>query len=326
MEKSSNHTTSFDWLFVMLGGLPFFLPAILFLGETELGKNNPVYWYYWVNALISAPHVNSTYWRLTRKIHNDKVAFFFGFPAYLLCAGILILASQRGYLLQALTFINVVQSFHYVRQTYGVYRFYTRRPNQPQSEHRLSYFAFHSAMPLFVFGRWDTLFTVWKGKPSDAIIPMHFPSWFIDGCWALAICGLVVGCVLELRKYFKHKQEFPFTGLTILFTYFAIHAYGFLSVSHYQRGFMAVTIFHAVQYLALVWKTEKPEMRPSLAETNFYFLGFWALIFAAGFGVERLVLPPLTSIWPLFATIALAAVSAHHYWADAVIWKAKVGR
>ena len=57
-------TTTFEWMFVVLGGLPLYLPILLLLGERGLSSNDPIYWYFWVNAAISSPHVWSTYARL----------------------------------------------------------------------------------------------------------------------------------------------------------------------------------------------------------------------------------------------------------------------
>src|SRR6202011_5682994 len=110
--------------------------------------------------------------------------------------------------------------------------------------------------PLFVFGRWDTLYTVWRGIPSNVIIPVHFPPLFMNACWAL-FCGAVgLGLLAEARKMGRGLRSYDPIGLVTMLAFYVIHAYGFLSVSHYQRGFFAVTIFHGVQYLGLLWLLE----------------------------------------------------------------------
>src|SRR6476659_1617167 len=75
-------TSVFDWLFVILGGLPFYLPLLFMLGEQGLSQTNPIYWYLWINAAISSPHVYSTYVRLSRKISERRVRWWVGFPLY----------------------------------------------------------------------------------------------------------------------------------------------------------------------------------------------------------------------------------------------------
>src|SRR5205807_10139645 len=169
-------TPVFDWLFIVLGGIPLFLPFLFFMGESGLSKSAPVYWYFWMNAVTSAPHVYSTYCRLGRKIGEGMVTGWMGFPCYALCVGLLALASVKGFFLQAMTGVNVWQSVHYVRQVYGVSRLYGRGEFADARVRRLSYYAFHLSMPLFVLGRWHTLYTVWGGRPSTTIIPVHFSA------------------------------------------------------------------------------------------------------------------------------------------------------
>src|SRR5689334_11548225 len=93
----------FEWLFVVLGGLPFFLPFIFTMGESGLSRTAPIYWYFWMNACISAPHVYSTYYRLGRKISEGKVSIWMGFPCYALWVAILAAASLKGYFIHAMT-------------------------------------------------------------------------------------------------------------------------------------------------------------------------------------------------------------------------------
>jgi hypothetical protein len=112
-----------------------------------------------------------------------------------------------------------------------------------------------------------------------------------------------------------------------------VHVYGFLSISHYQRGFFAVTIFHAVQYLALVWlkDAERPWARRAALQSvrSARALGFplfWGAIFAAGYVWENHVSALGRVVSPVLPAILLAAVSAHHYLVDSLIWRAPKAR
>src|SRR5882724_9485158 len=80
LKLNLRHTPAFDWMFIVLGGLPLYLPLIFWMGETKLSGSSPIYWYFWMNATISAPHVYSTYCRLGRKISEGKVSWWVGFP------------------------------------------------------------------------------------------------------------------------------------------------------------------------------------------------------------------------------------------------------
>jgi hypothetical protein len=324
-------TPAFDWMFVILGGLPLCLPFIFQMGESGLSQRAPVYWYFWINAVISAPHVYSTYWRLGRKIHEKRVPAWVGFPAYAVFVGLLMLASANGFFVHAMTAVNVWQSLHYLRQVYGVSRLYTREGLVDEAVRKISYAAFHLAMPLFILGRWDVLYTVWGGKPSDAIIPVNISDLLMSACWILAGFGMLAGVVSEVLRYERSKNGYDPAPAVILVIYFAIHFFGFISITYYQRGFFAVTIFHAVQYLGLVWVLEREQALGwiknayTAAPAVISFALFWAALFGAGYVFENYLLPSTRTVWPLLATVALSAISAHHYFVDTFIWRRTAG-
>jgi hypothetical protein len=324
-------TTGFDWMFIILGGLPLYLPIILLMGERGLSSTNPIYWYFWVNAAISSPHVWSTYARLSRKITERKVSWWMGFPLYVAICGALLVASRTGHFVEAMTAVNLWQSVHYCRQVYGVSRLMSRNGKDDEATRRLCFYGFHLAVPLFVLGRWDVLYTVWSGKASGMIIPVNIAGWLMGLCWALAAVGVLAGLAAEIRSYRRSQGPYNPARLVTFAVYYAIHIFGFLSVTYFQRGFFAVTIFHAVQYLGIVWALEAktPTGRtatllrrvPAVAA----FPAFWLLLFAIGYSVENYLFMGANRLWPLVATVGLAAISAHHYSVDTVMWKRKVG-
>jgi hypothetical protein len=172
---------------------------------------------------------------------------------------------------------------------------------------------------------------VWGGKASGAIIPVDVASWIMAICWALAFVGMGAGLMSEYRSYRRSTGEWNPARLVTLIVYYAIHIFGFLSITFYQRGFFAVTIFHAVQYLALVWVLERAKATgvrqkaygalPQMAA----FPLFWGLLFLAGYAFENYVFMSANSLWPFMAAVGLAAVSAHHYAVDSVMWRRAAG-
>jgi hypothetical protein len=327
-------TTAFEWLFVIMGGLPLYLPFLFLMGERGLSGQDPIYWYFWVNAVISSPHVWSTYARLGRKIGEGKVSRWVGFPLYLAIFGALALASKAGYFVEAMTAVNLWQSFHYCRQVFGVSKLVSRNGKDDQLTQRLMFHGYHLAVPLFVLGRWDVLYTVWGGKASSAIIPVDVSSWIMGLCWALAAVGIGVGLWSEVRTYRRIRGEggsYNPARLLTLAIYYAIHAFGFLSVTFFQRGFFAVTIFHAVQYLAIVWVLERKVNTGPTASlfrrvpAAAAFPLFWVGLFVVGYSLENYLFMGANRLWPLMAAVGLAAVSAHHYSVDSVMWRRKAG-
>jgi len=325
--------TAFEWQFVILGGMVFFLPIIMFFSEPLLASKNPISWYFWMTAIISMPHVNAGYVRLQRKISEGKLSAFYGLPLYLIFVVLLGVAALFGRYLEFMTAVNVWQSFHYVRQVYGVSRIYGRENRETKLTRRLTYFAYHLAMPLFVLGRWNLFFIVWKGQHTDDIIPLHMPDVLMTCCFVLAFVGIVLGLAAELFKV-RQNQVYNPVGLINLLVYYAIHCFGFLSVSFYFRGFYAVTIYHAVQYLGLVWLQEKRQRKNPAAYLCLWdrtpvvvaFLAFWLLIVLIGSTITESVIPSLNIYWLQWSAVLLGAQSAHHYAIDTFLWRAKVGR
>lgn len=324
--------TLFEWQFVILGGMLFFLPVLMYMGEPVLWAKNPIAWTFWLNAAISMPHVNATYVRLQRKIGEGKVHAFIGFPLFIAFAAILAVATYYGRYLEAMTVVNVWQSFHYVRQVYGLSRVYAHENVESSRVRRLNFLAYHLAMPLFVLGRWSMLFQVWKGKPSDILIPVHMPDEVMTLCLCLAVVALLSGISAEIMK--MRQNVYNPVGLVNLLVYFFIHWFGFLAPAYYMRGFFAVTIYHAIQYLALVWLTEKKQRKdPAVylclwgkVPTVLAFFSFWLVIFVVGYLVAVKMLPTLNTYWVEWAVVLLGAQSAHHYAVDYFLWQGKAGK
>ena len=322
----------FGVVFIILGGLPLYLPFLCYLGEAGLRANIPFDWAFWGNQIVSMPHVWATYARLSRKIGEGKVHFLFGAPAYLAVVALLLVASLNGYFLQAMTAVNVWQSFHYLRQVYGINRFFGRPVGETDWEKSLSFWAFHLAMPLFIIGRWNMLYVYWHGKPSDAIIPVGFPAPLLTALWILAGVGLCLGLYLELLKY-RRLQPYDCSGLLILLVYFAIHWFGFLSIHYYFIGFITVTIFHAVQYLGIAWQFEEKQSTTDIFSAKVLkalptlgsFAAFWLVVYLVGDFAQSALMPLGNSLYPKFALVCLSSVSAHHYLVDTVLWGRKAG-
>ena len=97
----------------------------------------------------------------------------------------------------------------------------------------------------------------------------------------------------------------------------SIYSWGFNS---WGQAFLIMNLFHAVQYLALVWAMEKKRIaqvmrlpnRPQLALA--LYLGS---CFAYGFGVQALD-GDLTTLWAITMVVSLM-----HFWYDAFVWSVR---
>jgi hypothetical protein len=329
--RIATSATPFEWFFVITGGLVVFLPFILFVGERELNAETLIHWYFWLSVLISSPHVYATYIRLQRKISEGNAHFLWGVPAYLAIVGLLTAIHSAGYFVITITLVNVWQSFHYLRQTYGVGCLYGGQKNFDSSDRTKRWWAYHLVFPYLIFGRWDTLYDAWGGETYE-LMPVKFDALFMSLLFLFACFGFVVQIASEITLIRKNAKEYNPTGLICFLICIGVHYYGFMVLSHFQRGFEAVTFFHAMQYLALVWVLERSQRKKSgnqwiAAVPNLLgFFLFWLVLFALGFGWEQYVTTGLSHFWVIASTILLSSISVHHYVVDSIIWRRAAGR
>lgn len=334
---SIGKNSMFDVLFIILGGLPFYMPFFLWVGEYRVAQHIPIDWALWGNQIVSLPHVFATYARLTRKIEEKKVSYWVGWPAWTAILILLIGTSFytfNGYkvVLYVLTAVNVWQSYHYLRQVYGISRYLGRDYAQTEMERTLLFWAYHGAMPLFVFGRWNTINILWHGKASDAIIPVGFPAPFMTVCWALAGIAVAMGIAAEVLRY-KRSTTYNCTNVLTLGTYYVMHWYGFVSITYNAIGFLAITVWHAVQYLGMVWKLEDRQNCSrmlgtkvlKLVPSGLSFLLFGVFLYITGDFIENHIFTIGNIYFPQFAAMCLSTISAHHYLSDTFIWGRKAG-
>lgn len=322
--------TNFEWFFVITGGAALFLPFLFWMGEAGLTRRDSIHWYFWIGTLISSPHVYATFVRQYRKTREGKVSIWMGPPAYAAAVGLLALGSYLGYYVEVMTAVNVWQSFHYVRQTYGVGCLYGRQAKFDETDRRLRWWAYHLVFPLLIIGRWDLLYDAWGGK-TNSLIPVDFGINVMGPLWLVAYAGIYTAIMAETRLIWKNGWKYQPTGAICFLAFLAIHIYGFLILSHFQRGFFAVTIFHALQYLALVWVMER---KTALARGNRWigriptllgFVAFWGALYLLGFGYEQHLTVLANQWWTKASSILLAAISVHHYTVDTFLWRRSAG-
>jgi hypothetical protein len=284
------------------------------------------------------PHTWATYARVTRKIGEKKVPYFVGLPAYLTILTIMITSMCKGFFLPVMTAVNVWQTYHYLRQGYGVARYFGRPEGETDLERKLCFWAYHGVIPLMVLGRWNLIYIVWGGKPSSDMIPVGFPAPLMTACWIVAGFALAAGLYGEYLKYRRATAAdgYNCSGLTNLGMYYFMHWYGFLSQAFYNVGFVAVTLFHAFQYLAITWKFEERQKSSDFFLTKLYkmlppvplaisYAAFIVGLYVVGNFVQTQIFPLGDKYWPQFTAMCLSAISAHHYFVDTFMWGRKAG-
>ncbi|HEY9712038.1 MAG TPA: hypothetical protein V6C72_01135, partial [Chroococcales cyanobacterium] len=285
---SFGKNNTFDVLFILSGGIALFLPLVWYVGEAKMAQHIPLDWLWWGNQIVSMPHVWATYVRLNRKIGENKVSPLVGWPSIAAILALSIFSMVNHFWAYVWTAINVWQSYHYLRQGYGISRFFGRTESETVTERMLSNWAYHLAMPLFILGRWHYLYIAWSGKTEQDIIPVQFPTFFITSLWIIAGVALCMGLASEVLKY-RRSTTYNASGLVALLVYFGMHWYGFLSLDYWVSGFTAVTVFHAVQYLAIIWRLEEKQTSSKFLQTRLLHLVPLSLSFLAFGGLVYLV-------------------------------------
>ncbi|HVK71732.1 MAG TPA: hypothetical protein VM734_00370 [Kofleriaceae bacterium] len=140
--------------------------------------------------------------------------------------------------------------------------------------------------------------------------------------WAVLIGGtvFVVAYVLaHLRLHRRGHRVAPLKVFLLATTGLcSIYTWGFNS---WGEAFFIMNLFHAVQYLALVWAMEKPTLVARLgggaAAARIAALVFFGSVAIYGVGAELLD-AGVTSLWALTVVVSLM-----HFWWDGFIWSVR---
>jgi hypothetical protein len=155
-------------------------------------------------------------------------------------------------------------------------------------------------------------------------VPAHVEGHQRYLTWAVLAGGTAFLVYYVLAYWRLHRRgyrfSFPKVYLLVSTAFCSIYTWGF---NTWGEAFFIMNLFHAVQYLALVWVTEKsrivslvraPASRAGTAYAACVFVG-GALLY--GFGVQ-LVDQDLLTLWAL-----TMVVSIMHFWYDAFIWSVR---
>jgi hypothetical protein len=100
----------------------------------------------------------------------------------------------------------------------------------------------------------------------------------------------------------------------------SIYSWGFNS---WGEAFFIMNLFHAVQYLALVWASEKKRMAALMRVSRFRsakaltFIGFVAVVSAYGFFAQA-ISGKVTLLWSMTLVVSLM-----HFWYDGFVWSVR---
>lgn len=140
-------------------------------------------------------------------------------------------------------------------------------------------------------------------------------AWAVIGAGAAFLLAYVLGYVVLWRRGWRP----PWTKVWLLASTAAVSIYSW-GFNSWGQAFLIMNLFHAVQYLGLVWAMEGRGMaeRMRLAHHPRAALVLFVLGVAAyGFGTQVLD-ASVTALWAVTIVVSLM-----HFWYDAFIWSVR---
>jgi len=359
----------------LLGYAMFFLHAGLHLDMLTV-------WFLWI-MFIDTPHFFGTYsrtyfdkeeWQHRKKLYIGSLAWFLVGPAMILLSYFLYSANMSGYRLPHIAFIvffNLWAYWHVVRQHYGIMSLYKRKNGDfsltdLRIDQAVLYVGLIAPFVAFVIRHPQArailgLTQPLAPYPSDfGLSTLLSASYWQHLRWEhvvtvfTMIAVAAVTLIFFFRQFHLWREGKPLNLPKLLFLTALIPLY--LYICYSPAVFSAplitfsafVTIYHDVQYLAIVWFYNKNRYHKAGADASRYglaakistnFFTFMGCAIAMGaifrlFGCSFELHPGcgvlvLTSKQMLFGTMStkdllaglLLGFSMHHYFVDQFIWR-----
>ncbi len=284
--------------------------------------------------LLGYHHVIATFTRMERDPETGKL----NYPFLWLVAPILIFALVAAMVVYwgIITVVSIYlywQFWHYLRQSEGISKAYL-------GACKASEFAHHRIVRLLFYGVPLASFLTMLGRQHSTFINLpvyipNIPSWIIAAVWLmmLAAAGYLMFELIKGRLA-NTKISMLYAGYAVSHLLIFVFAYGLTeSLDH---GWLALNIWHNLQYLVFVWLFNSNQQRRNRLQHRpiLQYLSSprraW-LYFLTTFTITTVVYTIVEKSAGLFPQdyITLAAVfvilyqtiNFHHYVVDANIWK-----
>ena len=274
-------------------------------------------------------HVVATYTRLAFTADALRKNRFLAFYLLLLVvAATLTLAYTAGAWVVATAFLYL-QWFHYMRQGYGLARMYYRASPEGQAagSRDIVTDVLIYLVPIYaIAARSATMGETFLDLPVRTLV---LPNAAIT---ALGFAAVVAGAMWMLRT----ALAFTRGTLDVLYASFvlshvAIFVVGYLAIENADTGWLAINIWHNLQYVLVVWMMNTRKYAGVEPMTSFIARisqpGRSARYFASCIAISSVIYLLLGRfVLALGGGMALTVgiymgINFHHYIVDALIWK-----
>ena len=323
---------AYDWAFVLLPPVVALWLGIVISGtfvseaEVELAGTTDTAAGLFIGALIHA-HLVAVFFR-----SHGNPGIFRLYPVRFVAIPIalwLAIVSSTWLAITATVVATFWDVWHSGAQTFGFGRIYDRnRGAPPELGRRLDFWLNHLlyAGPILAGATlMDHVGAFYNFEDVGAALFTEIPA-YVDGhqrylTWAVLAGGSVFVAYYLFSYWRFHRQGYRFSPLKVWLVastgLCSIYTWGFNS---WGEAFFIMNLFHAVQYLAIVWAAEKKRImarlrvqawRSGRIVAGAVFLGS---VGAYGVGVQ-VVDPAIESLWAVTMVVSLM-----HFWYDSFIW------
>lgn len=285
--------------------------------------------------LLGYHHVIATFTRLAFDKESFQESKFLVLALPLIVFGGTVLI---GVLLGAWAVTSVYlywQWFHYTRQSYGIFRIYSRKAGQGSRPE----IWFLYAVPL-----WGILYRSYQSPDTFLMVPV----WTLPMHWYIVVAAGVASAVLfgvwvviQYQYWRQGKLSVPLVAYTI--SHALIFLVGYLLIENMDYGWLVLNIWHNAQYILIVWLYNNNRFREGI-DSRHWFLSmlsqtrnvvtYFLFCFAVSSGVYLILSTVFPSVSaegyeavPIFSTLIIyQSINFHHYLVDGVIWKIRKKR
>lgn len=295
---------------------PAFFPIILFVDLWLLGYH----------------HVISTYTRIAfdRASVNAHRFLVLALP-WLVLAGTLGLYQLVGSWVIATVYLYW-QWFHYTRQSYGVSRYYLSRGTSCPALYRPLHTLALYALPVT-----GILYRSWQAPETFLymdlkVIPVSYEVVLAAAAASVVLIGL------QIRDFWKLYRQGGLHGTYVLFmlSHHVIFAVSYILIDDINFGWLAVNMWHNMQYILFVWMQNNHTYRGGVDPQHRLIShisqnGRIVMYMGVCLGITlALYLGLLMISKAIQASSVISAVlivfmtlNFHHYIVDAMIWRRK---
>jgi len=383
MARPTADRLSMNWIVNKKADLMLFIGGaltgyIMFFLHAGLHLNMLTVWFIWV-VFIDTPHFYSTYlrtyfdkeeWHSRKKLLVGSLGWLLVGPAFIGLSYLLYVSGVQIYAAPFIIFIigfNLWAYWHVVRQHYGILSLYKRKNNDfDEPDTRID--------KVFLYGGLIAPFLTFAIRHPEARqlfgLPAAFPPYPEGSVFSMAFLSqlhwehvvvflsvtfmIIISVLFFYRQYQRWRSGLTLNVPKILFFIALIPLYSYINYSPAVTtapliAFTAfVTIYHDVQYHAIVWfYSQNRYHRPGVDKKkyglavklsqNFAIYAFAGIAMAALLRVTGSLFDVTPGLSPIFTTSEISlfgnistsdlllsfviGIPLHHYFVDQFIWR-----